>query len=424
MLFIFVGVWNSVSDLVIGLDVGTHKICTIIGDVRDNDIFVVGVGIEPSRGMKKGIVSDISALTAAISASVHKAEKASGYLVKRAFVSLAGSHIASINSRGVVGITGQRGVNLHDLDKALDAARAIAIPHNREVLHVVPRSYSLDGQERVRSPLGMHGFRLEVEAHIITASSTSVANLEEAVRAAGIHVDRFILNPLAAGDAILTPEEREMGAVVIDIGGGTTDLAIFIEGTVWHTAVLAVGGNHITNDITYFTHVPFETAEAIKVQYGHTQPKHIDPLETLVVEPFGEGLPTEIRRVDLAAIIEARVQEIFELVKREVKRSGYDGLLRAGAVITGGCAQLPGIRDVASATLGLPVRLAKPERLTGMADILRNPSYSTSVGLLRLGLEMDSVVESPSQTNNTLPVSKFGKIISTFFRRLLPDDED
>lgn len=251
------------SDLVIGLDVGTHKICTIIGDVREDDIFVVCVGIEPSRGMKKGVVNDIAQLSAAISASVHKAEKGSGYQVKRAFVSLAGSHIASMNSRGVVGITGQRGVTVQDLDRALEAARAIAIPHNREVLHVVPRSYSLDGQDRVRSPIGMHGFRLEVEAHIITASSTSVANLEQAVENAGVYVDRFILNPLAAGDVVLTEQEQEMGAVVIDIGGGTTDLAIFIEGTVWHTSVLALGGDHITNDITIrgFNSACAETAE-------------------------------------------------------------------------------------------------------------------------------------------------------------------
>lgn len=413
------------DDLVIGIDVGTHKICTIIGDVRPNDIFVVGVGIEPSRGMKKGIVSDISALTSAISASVHKAEKGSGYQIKRAFVSVAGSHIASMNSRGVAGIMGQRGVTVDDLDRAMEAARAIAIPHNREVLHVVPRSYSLDGQERVRSPIGMHGFRLEVEAHIITAASTSVANLEQAVQDAGVMVDRFILNPLAAGDVVLTDQEREAGAVIIDIGGGTTDLAIFIEGTVWHTAVIPVAGNHITNDITYFTHIPFDTAEAVKVQYGHAVPKAVDPLETLLVEPFGEGLPTEIPRSQLAMIIEARAEEIFDLVHREIKRSGYDGLLRAGAVITGGCSQLPGVREVAARILGIPVRLAKPERLTGMADALRSPSYSTSVGLLRLGLEMDGGENVASRPNSgPTPGAKIGQILGGFFRRLLPDDSE
>ncbi len=407
------------SNLVIGLDVGTHKICTIIGDVRENDIFVVGVGIEPSRGMKKGIVNDISALTTAISASVHKAEKGSGYQVRRAFVSLAGSHIASMISRGVVGLMGQRGVSLHDIDRAMEAARAIAIPHNREVLHVIPRSYSLDGQDRVRNPLGMHGFRLEVETHIITASTTSVANLEQATRDAGVEVDRFILNPLAAGDTILTEEEREMGVVVIDIGGGTTDLAIFIEGTVWHTSVLSVGGDHITNDITYFTNIPFDTAEAVKVQYGHALSKVVDPLETLLVEPFGEGIPTEVKRTELAQWIEGRVEEMFELVHKEIKRSGYDGLLRAGAVITGGCSQLEGIQDVATNVLGMPVRLAKPERITGMADALRNPSYSTSVGLLSLGLEMDAMVKVP---NSDIAHSvNIPQMLGSLFKRLLPD---
>ncbi len=411
------------SDLVIGLDVGTHKICTIIGDVRENDVFIVGAGIEPSRGMKKGVVTDIAQLTSAISASVHKAEKSSGYQVKRAFVSLAGSHITSMNSRGAVGLVGQRGVSTQDIDRAMEQARAIAIPHNREVLHVVPRSYKLDGQERVRSPLGMHGFRLEVETHIITASSTSVANLEQAVEAAGVYVDRFILNPLAAGDTVLTAQEREMGVVVIDIGGGTTDLAIFIEGTVWHTAVLTLGGDHITNDITYLTHIPFDTAEAVKVQYGHALARAVDPLETLLVEPFGEGLPTEIKRNELAQIIEARVEEMFELVHKEIKRSGYDGLLRAGAVITGGCSNLVGMREVAERTLNMPVRMAKPERLTGMADALRHPSYSTSVGLLRLGLQMDSLSEPIPGGNGALPGSKLGQMLGSLFRRLLPDNE-
>lgn len=410
------------SELVIGLDVGTHKICTIIGNVRENDIFVVGVGIEPSRGMKKGVVSDLGQLTAAISASVHKAEKTSGYLVKRAFVSLAGSHIAAINSRGAVGITGNRGVSYDDVDRAMDAARAIAIPHNREVLHVIPRSYSLDGQDRVRSPVGMHGFRLEVETHIITASTTSVANLEKAIEAAGVHVDRFILNPLAAGDVVLTAEEKEMGAVVIDIGGGTTDLAIFIEGTVWHTAVLPFGGNHITNDITYLN-IPYDTAEAIKTQYGHADPRKVDSLETLVVESFGDDLPIEIKRTELARVIEARVEEMLGLVHKEIKRSGYGGLLRAGAVITGGVSNLPGIREVASKVLGMPVRLAKPEKLTGMADALRHPSYSTSVGLLRLGLDMDIVSEIDPEPNNNATNPKLGQLLGNLFKRLLPDDE-
>jgi cell division protein FtsA len=410
-------------ELVVGIDIGTTKVCTIIGEVRAEDIFIVGAGIEPSRGMKKGIVTDIGQLTTSIAASVYKAEKSSGFQIKQAFISVAGHHIASINSRGVVGISGQRSVRVDDLDKAIDAARAIAIPHNREVLHVIPRTYSLDGQDRVRSPIGMHGFRLEVEVHIITASSTSVANLEQAVQAAGVEADRFILNPLASGDAVLTDQEKEMGVVIVDIGGGTTDMAIFIEGTVWHSAVIPVGGDLITNDITHWAQIPFDDAEAIKLQYGHSQPKTVDPLESFVIQPFGEGMPEEKRSSELAMVIEARVEEMFELVQKEIKRSGYDGLLRAGVVLTGGCSLLPGLREVATEVLGLPVRIAKPERLTGMADALRSPAYSTSVGLLRLGLQMETVNSPAPENGGPLPAARLGSLISGFFRRLLPDDE-
>jgi cell division protein FtsA len=216
-----------------------------------------------------------------------------------------------------------------------------------------------------------------------------------------------------------------MGAVVIDIGGGTTDLAVFIEGTVWHTAVIPVGGNHITNDITYVTHIPYDTAEAVKVQYGHALSKAVDPLETLLIEPFGEGMPTEFSRRELSMIIEARIEDVFERVLQEIKRSGYDGLLRAGAVITGGSSQLPGMREVAMRVFNFPVRLAKPERITGMADALRNPSYSTSVGLLRLGLEMDGFAPHHPGNGGSIapPAKKWGQMIGGLLRRLLPDDQ-
>ncbi len=410
------------GDLVVGLDVGTHKICTIVGEVRPEDVYVVGLGIEPSDGMKKGVVNDVGALSSAIAKSIRKAEKSSGYDINRAFVSVAGSHISSLTSRGLATIVGSRSVQAEDLEKAMSVARNIAIPHNREILHVVPRSYTLDGQDGIRSPIGMHCFRLEVDAHIITASTTSLANLEDAVESAGVMVDRFILNPLAAGDAVLTDHEREMGAVVIDIGGGTTDLAIFIDSTVWHTAIIPVGGNHVTQDITYWMRVPFGLAEQVKIQRGHADMNAVSESEVFPVEPFGgEILP--VSRRDLAMVIEARFEEIFELVEKEIKRSGYAGLLRAGAVITGGSSQLPGYRDLASRILNLPVRLAHPERITGIADTLKNPSYSTSVGLLRLGLEMDSVTEPELVNNMGLPVSNWGRRMNEFLRRFLPQDE-
>jgi cell division protein FtsA len=413
------------NNLVVGIDVGTTKICTIVADVRAEDVFIVGVGIEPCRGMKKGVVNDIGLLTSAIAASVHKAERSSGYDISRAFISIASSHAASINSRGVVGIPNARGVRTDDLDKAIENARNIAIPHNREVLHVIPRAYSVDGHEHVRTPIGMHGFRLEVEVHIITVASTSVANLEQAIEAAGVMPDRFILNPLASGDAVLTEQEREMGVVVIDIGGGTTDMAIFIEGTVWHSAVIAVGGDMMTNDITHWMHVPFDVAEAVKTQHGCAMESMVSPTETFLVQPFGEGLPTEIHRSELSMVLEARVTELFEMVQTEIKRSGYDGLLRAGAVITGGCAQLPGAREIAARVLNCPVRIAKPEKLTGMADALRSPSFSTSVGLLRLGLQMDSMsaVVANGDASGGAPL-KLGNLLRGFFKGLIPPDDD
>lgn len=412
------------SEIVVGLDIGTHKICTIVGEVRADDIFVIGLGIEPSAGMKKGVVNDIRALSEAVSASVAKAEKTSGYQIKRAFVSVAGNHIQSMTSRGMTSISGNRSVRQEDLDKALEAAKAIAIPHSRRILHIVPRSYTLDGQDGVRNPIGMHCFRLEVDAHIITAATNSLANIEQAAELAGVTVDEFVLNPIAAGDVILTDQERESGVVVIDIGGGTTDLAMYIEGVVWHTAVIPLGGNHITNDITYWMRVPFELAEDVKLKHGHADVKGVPSLESFIVEPFGDSAPQEVLRRDLANVIEARVEEVFERVQQEMKRSGYDSLLRAGAVITGGCAQLVGIQELASRVLGCPVRVGKPDRLTGMADALKHPSYSTSVGLLRVGLHLIGEADEGERGNGNSSLGGIGAFFSNLFRRLLPDDRD
>jgi cell division protein FtsA len=416
------------GELVVGIDIGTTKICAIVGEVRDSDVYVLGLGIEPSRGMRKGIVTDVGTLTAAISAAVHKAEKNSGYEIERAFVSIAGGHIESINSSGAVGISNSRGVQLEDLERAMDAARAITLPHGREVLHVIPRNYSLDGQTGLKSPLGMLGFRLEVEAHIVTAATQNVQNLAKCVEDAGVFVDRFILNPLASGDVVLTPEERDAGVMVVDIGGGTTDLAMFIDGSVWHTAVIAVGGQHVTNDTAAGLHLSTELAEAVKLKYGHADPKAVSPLEAFPIQPFGEELPSKVQRADLAHIINARVTELFELVLKEVKRSGYDGLLKAGIVLTGGSSQLPGVKTVASEVLKLPVRVAQPENLTGMAEALKNPAYSTSVGLLKLGLIMDLEDDRRTTLRHHRDThglgERMGGFVKGLFGRLLPGEEE
>ncbi|MBK9123296.1 MAG: cell division protein FtsA [Chloroflexi bacterium] len=412
------------DNLVIGIDVGTHKVCTVVAQVRPDSVFVIGAGVEGTRGMKAGLVTDLEALTKSISGSVYKAEQTSGYVIKRAFVSISGAHVHSDNSRGAVGISGPRGVTPDDVERAMENARAIAIPHSREILHVVPRHYVLDGQSRVRQPVGMFGFRLEVEANIVTAATPSVNNIEQAVEGAGVLVDRFIVSPLASGDAVLTDEEREAGVVLIDLGAGTTDLAIFIEGAVWHTAVVGIAGDLISSDISHWLQVSTELAELVKLQRGHCVPKRVSELETFLVEPFGEGLPIETKRRELAEVIEARTEEIFEKCRDEIKRSGYDGLLRAGAVLTGGTSQLPGIEELAKQMLGIPIRLARPERLTGLGDMLKAPAYSTSIGLLRLGLQLDAVQAAATSAPTPAPNGKWGERVRGLLKRLLPDAEE
>jgi cell division protein FtsA len=420
------------GEVVVGIDVGTTKICTIVGEVRADDIYVIGVGVEPSRGMKKGVVMDVNALINAISASVHKAERSSRYQIKRAFVSVAGGHIDARNSKGVVGISNKNGVQISDLERAIDSARAIPLPHNREILHVIPRSYTLDGQDGVRSPLGMHGFRLEVETHIIMAAASSLQNLEKCVHAAGVSIDRFILNPLASADVVLTQSEREMGTVVIDIGGGTTDLAIFTNGSVWHTAVIPVGGWHVTNDIASIVHLPYETAEAVKIEYGSADVAMIDPVEQFLVPQFGEDTMAQVSKLELGKIIAARMEELFELVRDEIKDSGA-GMIAAGAVLTGGSAQLAGLKTLVGDVLKMPVRVAQPEHLSGLTDQLMSPSFSTSVGLLRLGLIMDQEdarrgsmmdYEDGGRGSKGWRDTPVARRLNDWFRRLLPEDNN
>jgi cell division protein FtsA len=348
-----------VERTIVGIDVGTTKVCTLVGEASENDLRIVGVGVTPSRGIKKGVVVNVAEASAAIKASIEKAERSSGYEIARAFVSVTGAHVSAINSRGVVAVArGDHGIAADDVDRALEAARAIAIPHDREVLHVIPRGFTVDGQDGVRDAIGMIGFRLEVEAHIITGAASSVHNLLKCVESCNVGVDGLVLDPIASGDAALTETEKDMGVVLADIGGGTTDIAIFIEGSVWHTTVLPVGGMHITNDVAVGLRIPAEAAEQLKIEHGHARHETIDPTEVVQVKAFGDGGATRIQRRDLAEIIEARAEEIYQLILQEIKRSGYDGLLPAGVVLTGGTAQLRGLRELGRQVLGLPVRFA------------------------------------------------------------------
>ncbi len=377
------------DQILIGIDIGTTKICSLVArEENPGQLRILGVGIEPSQGLRKGVVVDLEAAAQAIARSVDKAERISGVEILSALVSLAGSNVSSVNSRGVVGVSG-RVIDQDDIARAVDAARAVAIPHNREVVHVIQRGFNVDGQDGIRMPLGMHGYRLEVETHIITATAASVENLRQCVSAAGVEVAQFVLNPLASAEVVLTEAERQMGAVVCDVGGGTTDMAIYVDGDVWHTAVLSVGGNHITSDIAQVLHLPNTQAEEIKLQHGHANPAEIDPQQFFNLRPFGDQEIVQASHMELVQIIHARVEEIFGMVVQEIKRSGYDGLLPAGVVLTGGGSALPGIRTIASQVLGVPVRIAQPEHLIGMTDRLESPAFSTSVGLLRWGMLMN-----------------------------------
>jgi len=376
------------EEIIAGIDVGTTKICTLVGRVEDNkSIRILGVGIEPSEGIRKGVIVDLGAASQAITRSVKKAESTSGLEITSALVSMAGAHVSSINSRGAAAVNGNV-IEQYDIERALEQAQAVAIPYDREIIHVIQRGFSVDGQDGIRNPKGMHGYRLEVEAHIITASAASVDNLRQCVGAAGVEIQQFVLNPLASAESVLTEQERQMGVAVCDIGGGTTDLAIYVNGDVWHTMVLAVGGNHVTQDIAHGLRLPLAQAEDVKKQQGHAVRAEVGAEEYFSIRPFGEERPVQINRKELAEIIEARVEEIFALTLQEIKRSGYDGLLPAGMVLTGGASALPGIKRLASRVLNMPVRTAQPENLLGLVDRLNSPAYSTSVGLLRWLMSM------------------------------------
>ncbi len=407
------------GSIIVGIDVGTSKICALVGRAEGSRLRILGVGIEPAKGIRKGAIVDLSAAAQSIRHAVDKAERTSGLEINAALVSLAGAQVSALNNRGAVGIAGGRAIDEDDVARAMDAARAVSIPHNQEIVHIIQRNFTVDGQDGIRTPVGMHGYRLEVEAHIITAATSTVENLRQCVHAAGVEVSQFVLAPLASAETALSEDDREMGVVVCDFGGGTTDLAIYIEGDVWHTAVLPVGGDHITSDIAHGLRLPTDQAEAIKKKHGHALVDQIAPEEYFTIKPFGMEAPSQISRLDLAHIIGARVEEIFGLVLQEIKRSGYDGLLPAGMVLTGGASLLPGVRSLAHQVLDMPVRIALPENLSGMTDQLISPAFATSVGLLNWALLMNEIALQPRRRATLGGVANWEKI-KDILRRLLP----
>ncbi|MHB8674693.1 MAG: cell division protein FtsA [Candidatus Limnocylindrales bacterium] len=373
--------------IVVGIDAGTTKVTTLIAEVsRNGSVHVIGVGVAPSRGLRKGVVVNIEETVESIAASVDKAERLSGYKVVSAYVGIAGAHVTSLNNRGVVAVSHpDRTITEDDVERAIDAARVINVPSNREILHAIPRHFIVDGQEGVRNPVAMLGYRLDVEAHIVTGAVTAIQNLTKCFHRIGIDVDQIVLEPLAASEAVLTDEEKDMGVALVDIGGGTTEVAIFVEESVWHTGVLSVGGNHITNDIAVRLRAPFAEADELKIKHGHALTRDVETDEMVDVTTFGRNQVDSVPRVQICEVAEARLQETFMLVESEIKRSGYDGLLPAGVVLVGGTAQMSGIIDLASDVLQLPVRQGLPRGIHGLVDSVSGPAYATSVGLVLWG---------------------------------------
>lgn len=375
---------------VVGIDVGTTKICTMVAEVRpDSRINVLGVGLTPSKGLDKGVVVNIDDAVNAIATSVEKAERLSGYRIGTAYVGIAGKHVQSLNSRGVVAISRpDHEITGMDVSRAVESAQAVAIPTQREIIHVIPRAYIVDGHENIRDPVGMSGYRLEVETHIVTGEVMAIQNLIKSVERAGVIIDDLVLQPLASGEAVLTAEDKDRGVVLVDIGGGTTDIAIFIQGGIWHSVVIPVGGNHLTNDIVYVLHTPHNTAEYLKLKYGAAIAQEPEEGEDDVIktESFAPGEHQDISRYHLNQIIQARCEQIVELIAAEIRRSGYEGLLPAGIVLTGGSSQLPGFDELVREMLGMPVRIGSPSNLTGLSDAVDSPPYATGVGLVKWGM--------------------------------------
>jgi len=413
--------------IVVAIDAGTNKVTTLIAEVsRNRNVHVIGVGIAPSRGLKKGIVVDIDAMVESIVTSVEKAERVSGYKVLSAFVGLTGLHVTSLNNRGVVAITHpDRTITEEDVARAIDAAQVINVPSNREILHTIPRQFTVDGQDGVRNPVAMHGYRLDVEAHIVTGSLTAVQNLTKCFHKAEIQIDQVVLDSLAASEAILSDEEKEMGVALVDIGGGTTEVAVFSEGSIYHTGVIPVGGNHITNDIAVRLRTPFAQADEIKIHHAHAFSGAVDPNDQVEVPGFGHGQSQFVPRVQICEVAEARLQETFQLVHAEIRRSGCEGLLPAGLVLVGGTALLSGITDLASEVLGLPARVGVPKGAHGLVDAIGGPNYATSIGLALWGArsgELAPVSHPASRLDERLGVDslRVSGRIRGWLRAILP----
>lgn len=403
------------DEMIVGLDIGTVKVCAIIGELGEEDqIEIIGIGTAPSLGVKKGIIIDLEQAIQSVKQSVENSERMAGTRINSAFISIAGSHITSLNSKGVIAISGESPeITEKDIEKVIEAAKAGIISPERELIHTLSREFVVDGQSGIIDPLGMSGTRLECKVHIITGSITAVQNLVKCIEGAGIDIEEIIFGTLASSNAILSNAEKELGALLVDIGAGTTEIAIFIEGELAYSAVLPVGGNHITNDLAIGLRTSIDEAEKIKINYGSTVENIVSPERVVEISSISGKDKHTVSKKYLVDIIEPRVSEIFSLVRNEVKRSGYYDMIPGGVVITGGSSLLPGISEVAEQVLNLPSRLGSPHYEGELADMVNDPSYSAAIGLLSYATEKYSIGRSYKISKRKIGLGNFfGRIIS------------
>ena len=379
---------GSVQDkkLIVGLDIGTSKVVAIVGEIGlDGEIEIIGIGSNPSRGMKKGVVVNIESTVQSIQRAVEEAELMAGCQIHSVYVGIAGSHVRSLNSHGIVAIKDKE-VYRADLERVIDAAQAVAIPADQKILHILPQEYIIDNQEGIKEPLGMSGVRLEAKVHLVTCAVNAAQNIEKCIRRCGLEVEEIILEQLASSYSVLTDDERELGVCLVDIGGGTTDIAIFTEGSIRHTGVIPIAGDQVTNDIAMALRTPTQHAEEIKIKYACALTQLAGADDKIKVPSVGDRPPRDLSRQSLAEVVEPRYDELFTLIQAELRRSGFEDMVPAGVVLTGGTSKMEGVVELAEEIFHMPVRVGYPQTVRGLNDIVRNPIYATSVGLLQYGM--------------------------------------
>ena len=390
--------------IMVGLDIGTSKVVAIVAELGlEGEIDIIGIGSHPSKGLKKGVVVNIETTVDSIQRAIEEAELMAGCQIEQVYAGIAGSHIRGLNSHGIVAIRDKE-VFQADIDRVIDAAQAVAIPADQKVLHVLPQEYVIDDQEGVKEPLGMSGVRLEAKVHLMTCAVNAHQNIEKCIRKCGLEVEDIILEQLASGDAVLTEDEKDLGVCLVDIGGGTTDIAIFSEGAIRHTAVIPIAGDQVTNDIAMALRTPTPNAEEIKIKYACALGSLAQENETIKIPSVGDRSDRDLSRQALAEVVEPRYEELFSLVQAELRRSGFEDLVAAGIVLTGGTSKIEGAIELAEEIFHMPVSLGKPKSVAGLSDIVRNPIYSTAVGLLHYGAkqQIKGVTSNPKQKSDGL----------------------